>query len=83
MASAEAQLPEAAPQTHRRHIPGPGPQSGGSIDTKRILRGAVRDEVKRTILREAEARYRHELMDAQERLLLLDRIKRLREIRGG
>ena len=44
----------------------------------RILRGAVRDEVKRTILREAEARYRHELMADQEWLLLLDRIRRLR-----
>ena len=45
----------------------------------RILRGAVRDEVKRTILREAEARYRNELMDDEERQLLLDRIKRLRQ----
>ena len=44
----------------------------------RILRGAVRDEVMRTILREAKARYRHELMDDQERLLLLDRFKQLR-----
>jgi len=47
--------------------------------TKKILRGAVRDEVKRTILREAEARYLHELMDDEERQLLLDRIKRLRK----
>jgi hypothetical protein len=31
-----------------------------------------------TILREAEARYRSELMDDEERQLLLDRIKRLR-----
>jgi hypothetical protein len=46
--------------------------------TKRILRGAVRDEVKRTILREAESRYLHELLDDEERQLLLDRIKRLR-----
>jgi hypothetical protein len=30
------------------------------------------------ILREAEERYRNELMDDEERLLLLDRIKRLR-----
>jgi hypothetical protein len=45
----------------------------------RILdRGAVRDEVKRTILREAEARYRHELMDDEGRQVLRDRIKRLR-----
>jgi hypothetical protein len=44
----------------------------------RILRGAVRDEVKRTILREAEHRYRNELMGDVERQLLLDRIKRIR-----
>jgi len=48
------------------------------VSKTRILRGAVRDEVKRTILREAEARYRNELMDDEERMLLLDRIKRLR-----
>ncbi len=46
----------------------------------RILRGAVRDEVKRKILREAEARYRHELMDDEERQLLLDRLERLRKV---
>jgi hypothetical protein len=46
--------------------------------TNRILRGAVRDEARRTILREAEHRYRNELMDDEERQLLLDRIKRLR-----
>ncbi len=45
----------------------------------RILdRGAVRDEVRRTILREAEHRYRNELMDDEERQLLLDRIRRMR-----
>jgi hypothetical protein len=44
----------------------------------RILRGAVRDEVKRTILREATQRFNHELLDDEERQLLLDRIKRLR-----
>jgi hypothetical protein len=44
----------------------------------RILRQGLVDEVKRTILREAEARYRHELMDDKERLQLLDRIKHLR-----
>jgi hypothetical protein len=47
--------------------------------TKRILQGAVRDEVKRTILREAEARYLHELLEDEERQLLLDRIRRLRK----
>ena len=46
----------------------------------RILdRGAVRDETRRTILREAEARYRNELLDDEERQLLLDRIRRLRK----
>ncbi len=44
----------------------------------RILRGAVRDEVRRTILREAETRYRHELMGDEERMLLLDCIRPLR-----
>ena len=47
--------------------------------TKRILQEAVRDETRRTILREAEARYRNELMGDEERQLLLDRIKRLRK----
>ncbi len=45
----------------------------------RILQKARRDEVKRTILREAEARYRHELLEDEERMLLLDRIRRLRK----
>ncbi len=47
--------------------------------THRILRGAVRDEVKRTVLREATQRFNHELMDDEERMLLLDRIRRLRK----
>ena len=41
-----------------------------------------RDERRRTILREAEDRYRNELMDDEERMLLLDRIKRLRRTLG-
>ena len=45
---------------------------------KRILQGAVRDEVRRTVLREATQRFNHELMDDEERQLLLDRIRRLR-----
>jgi hypothetical protein len=48
------------------------------MDTKKILRGAVRDEVRRTILREAEARYRHELLSVEERLELRERILKLR-----
>ena len=43
----------------------------------RILRHAVRDEVMRTVLHETLTRYRNELMDDEERQLLLDRIKRL------
>jgi hypothetical protein len=38
----------------------------------------LRDEVLRTILREAEARFNHELLDDEERQLLLVRIRRLR-----
>ena len=44
----------------------------------RIPRKHYRDEVRRTVLREAETRYRHELMDDEERQLLLDQIKRIR-----
>jgi hypothetical protein len=39
-----------------------------------------------TILREAEERYKHELMDDEERMLLLDSVTRLRRclsIKGG
>ncbi len=43
-----------------------------------ILRQGLADEVKRTVLREATQRFNHELMDDEERQLLLDRIKRLR-----
>jgi hypothetical protein len=45
---------------------------------ERILQNAVLDEVRRTTLREAEDRYLNELLDDEERMLLLDRIKRLR-----
>jgi len=44
----------------------------------RILRQGLRDEVKRTILREAQERYLHELLSDEERQVLRDRIKRLR-----
>ena len=47
------------------------------MSNTRIPRGALPDEVKRTILREAEERYRNELMGDEERQLLLDRIRRL------
>jgi hypothetical protein len=44
---------------------------------ERIPQDADANEVRRTILREAEDRYRNELMSNEERQLLLDRIKRL------
>ena len=45
-----------------------------------VLQGAVPNEVLRTILREATQRFNHELMDDEERQLLLDRIKSLRRL---
>ena len=45
---------------------------------ERILQNAVSNEVQRNILREAEDRYRNELMSDEERQHLLDQIKRLR-----
>ena len=36
------------------------------------------EEVRRRILRESLNRYRNELMDDEERMLLLDRIRRIR-----
>jgi hypothetical protein len=48
------------------------------VTNTRILHNAVPDELLRVILREATHRYNHELLDDEERLLLLDRIRRLR-----
>ena len=45
---------------------------------KRILQDSVSYEMWKNILREAEDRYRNELMSDEERQLLLDRIRRLR-----
>jgi Lhr-like helicase len=56
----------------------PAQREGVSMDTKTILENAERDEARRTILREAIDRFNHELMDDEERMLLLDRIKKLR-----
>ena len=50
--------------------------------SRRILRKGLEDETWRTVLREAETRYRHELMGDEERQLLLDRIRRLRRTLG-
>jgi hypothetical protein len=55
----------------------PTDTKGGPVDEVRIPPNALPDEVLRTILREALDRYRKELLD-DERLLLLDRIRRLR-----
>jgi hypothetical protein len=49
------------------------------VDTSRILKNAERDEVKRTVLREAVYRFNNELLPDEERMLLLDRIRRLRK----
>ena len=43
------------------------------------MQKAERDEVKRTVLREAIERFNNELLPDEERMLLLDRIKRLRK----
>jgi hypothetical protein len=48
------------------------------VSKERILRQGLVDEAKRTVLREAESRYRHELLDVEERMLLLDRVRKLR-----
>ena len=47
----------------------------------RPLRG-LRDEVRRTILRKAEERFRHELLEDDERQVLRDRILKLRRDLG-
>jgi hypothetical protein len=49
---------------------------------KSVLKNAVRDEVRRAILRESLGRYRNELLGDEERQLLLDRIRRLRRALG-
>jgi hypothetical protein len=51
------------------------------VDTNTVaqrLQKAERDEARRTILREAVHRFNNELLPDEERMLLLDRIKRLR-----
>jgi len=49
---------------------------------KSLLENSLSDEARRTVLREAEDRYRNELMGDEERMLLLDRIRRLRRAVG-
>jgi len=48
-----------------------------------VLQDAASNEVRRTILREAEDRYRNELMSDEERQLLRDCILRLRRTLGA
>lgn len=43
---------------------------------------ANRDEWLRTVLREATTRYNNELLDDEERMVLLDRIRRIRRRLG-
>jgi hypothetical protein len=52
------------------------------MTTKRILENSLPDEVQRTVLREAVVRYRREIMGDEERLLLEDRLRRLRRRLG-
>ncbi len=47
------------------------------VSKERILRKGLSDEVKRTILREGLDRYRHELLDDEERQILHDRVLKL------
>ena len=59
----------------------PTPQArppGGHLMAVKSLAEECRDERRRMILREAEVRFNHELMDHEERQLLWDRIRRLR-----
>ena len=44
-----------------------------------ITTSVTKDEQLRSVLREAEERYRNELMDDEEMMLLLVRIRRLRK----
>jgi hypothetical protein len=55
---------------------------GGHLMVVKSLAEECRDERRRMILREAEVRFNHELMDDKERQLLLDRIRRLRRTLG-
>jgi len=43
-----------------------------------LLENSLTDEARRAVLREATRRFNNELLDDEERQLLLDRIKRLR-----
>lgn len=68
--------PASVVRTHQAD-PEHGPKEI-ALDSRTIQRNALTDEARRTILREATTRYRNEMMDHDERMELLDRIKRLR-----
>ena len=57
---------------------GPTTRKGVLMATRRILQNAVSNETRRVILREAEDRYRNELLPDEERQLLRDRVLRLK-----
>jgi hypothetical protein len=48
----------------------------------RILDKAVDNEVRRTVLKEAEERYRHEMLSDEERQVVHDRVLNLRRELG-
>jgi hypothetical protein len=52
------------------------------VSKTRIPRRVVRDEVKRTVLREAVERYCHELLEDEERQILRDRVLKIRRDLG-
>jgi hypothetical protein len=63
------------------NTPTPGPQ-GGTPVIKTENTADNRDERLRTTLREAVTRFNNELMDDEERMVLLDRVRRIRHRLG-
>jgi len=52
------------------------------VSKRRILRKGLCDETRCTVLREAQERFLHELVDDEERQVLRDRVLRLRRELG-
>jgi hypothetical protein len=68
---------EKRPRRDRHNLPEPRPTGKEPLlDTASLAQSAKEQRMAR-ILAEAETRYRHELLEDVERMLLLDRIKRL------
>ena len=63
----------------REHPEARRPKEAPLVSKGSLLRRGLRDEARRKVLKEAEHRYQHELLDDEERQLLLDRIRRLRK----